>query len=112
MEFAEDLIAESLELYDTERNRPFFNRAEFRRETDVLKDNALFLATDRELHQIIEFLQDEIDQAREQANPFYFDLMVEEDEEEGGSDIEQLREVYHEIIPSELSVSEECNIMV
>src|SRR5690625_638346 len=112
MEFAEDLIAESLELYDTERNRPFFNRAEIRREIDVLKDNALFLATDRELRQIIEVLQDEIDQAREQANPFYFDLMEEEDEEEGGSDIEQFREVYHEIIPSEYPVSEDSTLMV
>ena len=43
--FAEDLIDESLKLYDPETDNYFFERAEFRKETDILKDNALYFAT-------------------------------------------------------------------
>ncbi|MEX1063286.1 MAG: MMPL family transporter [Balneolaceae bacterium] len=112
-QFANDLIEESLALYDSERNRPFFNRAEFRRETDVLRDNALYLATEPELQEIVRYLEDEIEQAREEANPFYVDLSEDfEDEEEESEDLEDFRQTYDEIIPTEFPVNEDSTLVL
>jgi uncharacterized protein len=43
--FANALARRSLELFYPRHDNHFFNRAEFRRDTEVLKDNALYLAT-------------------------------------------------------------------
>src|SRR5699024_5902590 len=107
--FAEDLIDESLELYDPVTDNYFFDRAEFRKETDVLKDNALYFATFGELQEITEYLQDEIQEAKEQANPFYIDFG---EGEESGNDndeekLNQFEETYESIIPSEYPISED-----
>jgi uncharacterized protein len=109
--FAEDLIEKSLELFDERRNRPFISRVEFRRDTEELRDNALYLATESELLEIIDFLEDEIRSAREEVDPFYFDLM-EEDEKDEPRDIERFQQAYDELIPSEYPVSEDSTLMV
>src|SRR5690625_7595085 len=62
--FAERLAEESLELYYPRHDFRYFSRAEFYRDTEVLQDNALYLATESELQDIIHFLESEIDKAR------------------------------------------------
>ena len=110
--FANDLIEESLKLYDPGIQDNFFKRAEFRRETNVLKDNALYLATFNELENVISYLEEEIQSAKEEANPFFIDF---DDEEEEGEDAEDkfsnFEETYNEIIPSEYPVNDDSTLV-
>ncbi len=114
--FAELLAERSLELYYQRRGFNFFNRAEFRRDTDVLKDNALYLATVSELHDIIEFLEDEIETARQEANPFFVDFLDDFDDdfddEPDDRSIDRFQEAYDELIPSEYPVSEDSTLVI
>jgi uncharacterized protein len=112
--FAEDLIERSLELYDTRRNQPFFNRAEFRRDTEEIQDNALYLATESELLDIIGYLEDEIEKARQEANPFFVDFLdeFEDEDEEEERDLEQFQELYEEMIPSEYPVNADSTLLM
>ncbi|HET8865677.1 MAG TPA: MMPL family transporter [Gracilimonas sp.] len=108
--FAEDLIKRSLELYYPRNEDYFFKRAEFKRETDFTKDNALYLASKSELNDVISWLEDEIEQAKEEANPFYFDLGNEEEEEDQRAD--NFQESYNTLVPSEYPINEDSTIMV
>jgi len=114
--FAELLAQRSLELYYPRRDFNYFNRVEFRRETEILKDNSLYLATSEELEEIIQFLEDEIESAREQANPFFVDFLddFEEDEEvdEAESDIDRFQQNYENLIPSEYPMSEDSTLVI
>lgn len=113
--FAELLAEESLDLYYPRRDFNFFNRAEFRRDTDILKDNALYLATSTELEEIIEFLQDEIEQARQEANPFFIDFSddFDDDEEEADeSSIDRFQESYDNLIPPEYPASDDSTLVI
>lgn len=111
--FAERLAEESLKMHYSEQDFMFFSRAEFHRETDVLEDNALYLATESELQDIISFLEMEIDDAREAANPFFIDFGDEfEDEEETDVDIERFQESYRNLIPSEYPVSADSTLAI
>lgn len=111
--FARDLIKKSLELYDEERDNYFFKRAEFRKETQFLEDNALYFATPNELEDIKEYLREEIQQAKESANPFLvnFDEDEEEGEEENGK-MADFESSYDTLIPSEYPVSADSTVMV
>ncbi len=115
--FAEQLADTSLELYYPRLGINFFNRAELRRKTDVLKDNALYLATTSELQEIISFLESEIDEAREEANPFLVDFTEDFEDEEGGDaddnqQIDDFQESYDNLIPSEYPVNEDSTLVV
>lgn len=138
--FADSLIAKALLSMDTRLNRPFFERAEFRRETQILRENALWLATESELNEITAYLVEEITQAKEDANPFLFDLFEDEDfadedvsegdlyagdttgEDTTGAefsgvketrkDLSRFRETYNRIIPSEYPVNEDSTLLV
>lgn len=117
VEFARKLAEESLELYYPRNGYNFFSHVEFKRNTEVLKDNALYLATESELEDIVEFLQNEIDEAREEANPFFVDFEDEFDDEEtaeenGEQGIEQFREAYDNLIPPEYPVSEDSTLVI
>lgn len=114
VEFAELLAEKSLELFYPRHDAHFFSRAEFRRDTEILKDNALYLATTSELEEIIAFLQEEIDIAREQANPFFVDFSddFDDDEEEAAADIDRFRDSYDELIPSEFPVSQDSTLAI
>lgn len=115
--FAEDLIEKSLKLYDEQHDRHFFERAEFRKETAFLRDNALYFATPDELNDIEAYLKDEIQSAKEGANPFLVDF-GEEEEGEGGDDAEADEELqafeqsYEALIPPEYPVSPDSTVMV
>ena len=111
--FAEELVEKSLELYYPRRGFNFFNRAEFRRDTEILKDNALYLATPTELDEIIQFLEDEIEQARQEANPFFVDFDdFDDDEEVEERNIDRFQDSYDELIPSEYPVSEDSTLVI
>jgi predicted RND superfamily exporter protein len=107
--FIEDLIRESLKLYDNEGDRYFFKRAQFRKETDFLEDNALYFATPNELADIKSYLRDEIQKAKEEANPF---LVNFDDEEEESSEVGEFEESYDALIPSEYPISADSTIAV
>ncbi|MDZ7806576.1 MAG: MMPL family transporter [Gracilimonas sp.] len=109
--FAEDLIERSLEMYYPRFEDYYFERAEFKRETEFTKKNALYLASESELSDVISWLEDEIEQAKEEANPFYFDL-GDEDEEAEDTRAEDFEESYKTLVPSEYPVSEDSTIMV
>lgn len=108
--FAEDLIEKTLELYYPRHDDYYFDRAEFRRETEFTKNNALYLASESELNDVISWLEDEIEQAKEEANPFYFDLGDDEEEEDNRAD--NFEESYNTLVPSEYPVNEDSTIMV
>jgi uncharacterized protein len=111
--FAEELAEKSMELYYPRRGFNFFNRVEFRRDTDVLKDNALYLATTTELNEIIQFLEDEIEQARQEANPFFVDFDDFDDDEEAEEiNIDRFQESYDELIPPEYPASEDSTLVI
>lgn len=114
VEFANRLAEEALQLQYERHNAPFFTGAEFRRDTELLKDNALYLATSRELDDIIDYLQEEIDTAKEDANPFLVDFDDEEEdvEEENGEDLDRFRESYDILVPSEYPVNEDSTLAI
>ncbi len=114
LRFAEILAEESLNLYYPRHGNNYFSRAELRRDTEILKDNSLSLATIPELRDIIQYLEDEIEQARQEANPFFIDFTddFEDDEEADAPDIDRFRESYNELIPSEYPVNQDSTIII
>ena len=109
--FAEDLIERSLEMYYPRFEDYYFERAEFKRETEFTKNNALYLASESELNDVISWLEDEIEQAKEEANPFYFDLGEDEEEAED-TRAEDFEQSYKTLVPSEYPINEDSTIMV
>ncbi|TYP95025.1 hypothetical protein LX73_0320 [Fodinibius salinus] len=110
--FARDLIDSTLAMYDNKRDAPFFERVSFRRETTFLENNALYFATNNELSDIKTYLKEEIQKAKEDANPFLVDFGEDEEsasEEESMSDFE---ESYNALIPSEYAISPDSTVMV
>ena len=110
--FAEDLIKKSLQLYSNRIDNYFFKRAEFRKDTRIIKDNALYLATSQELQEIREYLKDEIQEAKEEVNPFFIDFEEEEDTSSEDQQLSRFEESYESLIPSEFPVSEDSTVMV
>jgi len=112
VDFAERLAEESMELYYPRLGFNFFNRYEFRRETDVLKDNALYLATTNELEEIIAFLEEEIEIARQEANPFFVDFMDDFEDDEEERNIDRFQESYDDLIPSEYPTNQDSTLVI
>ncbi|MEX2639241.1 MAG: MMPL family transporter [Balneolales bacterium] len=113
--FAEDIIPRSLELYDPRSNSPFFERVEYKKNTEILKDYALYLATDQEVEEVHDYLQNRIEDAKLEANPFFVDFDDEEfdDEDgEGGEDISRFESSYNELIPPEYPISPDSTSLV
>lgn len=113
--FAEALIPKSLELYYSRYDDNYFKRAEYRKDTEVIKNNALYLASNEELDEIIFWLEDEIYYAKEEANPFFVDFEDDfEDEDSGEAEdpAADFKESYNTLVPSEYPVNEDSTIMV
>lgn len=112
--FAEALIPKTLALYYPRYNDKYFKRVEYRRDTEVIKNNALYLASDEELDNIILWLEDEIYYAKEEANPFFVDFEDDFDEEEEASEdkAEEFKESYNTLVPTEYPVNDDSTIMV
>ena len=84
--FAEALIPRALALKGEGYEESYFTRAEFPRETQFLEDNALYFASTSELDSLEIYLQDQIEEAKLEVNPFYFELDEEEDGDTTGTD--------------------------
>ncbi len=113
--FAEDFIPRAMELFDTRTEDKFVNRYEYRRDVEVLKNYALYLSTENEIDQVIEFLEDRLEQARLEANPFFIDFEDDFDDEEDDEGEERLKEfenMYHELVPSEYPVNQDSSSLV
>ncbi len=120
-QFAEDLIPEALSLKrNGDTSETYLTRVEYKREIGFLKDNALYFASDQELRQVEGFLDDQIAEAkraRQDANPFYFEI---EDEEEGAADTAEATEesgaalegVYDRLIGKRYPISDDSTTMV
>ena len=107
--FAEALIPKTLALKNPATSEPWFNRAEFRKDISFIENNALYFATGQELDLLQEYLTNRIDKAKEEANPFYFEL--EEEETRTDSLGEELETMYDELIGSEYLISEDSLTM-
>ena len=110
--FAEELIPRSLALFYPRYNEGYFERVEYTKDTEFIQDNALYFASEKELADLKEWLNDEIQLAKEEANPFYFDLGFEDDLQEEETDIEDFRATYSSIVPSEYPLNEDSTIML
>jgi len=108
--FAEALIPEVLSLQRADGEGEVFQRVEYRKETDFLKQNALYFATPSELDLLENWLDDKIVEARLEANPMFFDL--EDDEAEPDSVGEELAAIYNEIVSKEYPISDDSLTMV
>ncbi len=106
--FAEALVPEVMALRDPETTELYFARVDLRRDTEFLEANALYLATYSELDDLEAYLEDQIVQARLEANPFYFALDDEEPEE---NDLDPIQQSYDYIVGSEYNVSEDSTIL-
>ena len=116
--FAERLIPEALALRGEGYSEPYFTRVEYRRDTEFLRDNALYFASSAELDSLEVYLENEIEEANLKANPFFFELDEEEEEEEE-ADVEaegdagdQLLEAYDRIVGQEYPVSADSTVLV
>lgn len=106
-EFAERLIPRAMSLRNRMDGELYFNRVEYRKETSFLENNALYFATDEELTTLEEFLDDKIEEARLEANPFYFDLDLDEENSESSTDSlgQVLEDTYNDLIGEEFPIS-------
>lgn len=112
--FAETLISEALELTGEGREEPYFSRVEYRRDTEFLENNALYFASSAELSQLETYLNDQIRQAKLQANPFFADFGDEFADEEAEPDTtaEELSEAYQRIVGQEYPISPDSTTLV
>jgi len=110
-QFAEALIPRALELQGEGYDEPYLTRVEFQREVGFLKDNALYFASDRELRQVESFLDQQIEDAKKKANPFFVDI-EEGSEEEGASEGEKLKRMYDRLVGTEYPISDDSTTMV
>ncbi len=115
--FAEDLIPKTLELYYPRYKDNYFKGAEYRKDTEILKDNALYLASLDELDEISSWLKEEINAAKEAANPFLIDFDdFDDDDDDLDSEREdkaqKFKESYEQLVPTEYPVNKDSTIMV
>ena len=107
--FAEALIPRALNLTN-DNGEPYLSRVEFQRDTEFLEDNALYFASTEELDRVESFLDETIEQAKLEANPFYFDL--EDDDTASDDDGAELEAMYDRLIGTEYPVSDDSTTMV
>ncbi|MFP4228161.1 MAG: efflux RND transporter permease subunit, partial [Salinivenus sp.] len=109
--FAEDLIPKALDLQQRTSDQPYLTRVEYRRDTEFLENNALYLASNDELRTVEQFLENQIADAKQEANPFYVE--VDEDEEDGeDEEAQELEGMYSRLVGSEYPVSDDSTTMV
>ena len=108
--FTEALIPQALELRGEQE--AYFSHVDYRRDTEFMKNNALYFATSEELDELETYLADQIEEARLEANPFFFDLEDEDEELEPDTTAESLQQVYDDIVGKEYPVSEDSTALV
>ncbi len=111
-QFAEALIPLAMAMQQRDGSEPYFSRVDYRRDTEFLKDNALYFSTSAELDQLETYLEDKIEESRLAANPFFFDLEDEDEEPEPDTTAEALQSAYNDIVGKDYPVSEDSTTMV
>ena len=101
--FAEALIPRALELTGSGYDEPYLTRVEYRRDVEFLKDNALYFASDQELRTVEQFLDDQVEEAKKKANPFFVD--IGDGENGDGGDGEDLQQMYDRLVGKEYPIS-------
>ncbi|HKL88837.1 MAG TPA: hypothetical protein VJ884_07505, partial [Salinibacter sp.] len=105
-EFAETLIPRALEMTGNGADEPYLTRVEYRRDVEFLKDNALYFASDQELATVEQFLDNQIDEAKKKANPFFVD--IGDGDEDGGEEDEgdevELQRMYDRLVGTEYPI--------
>ena len=113
--FAETLIPKAMAMTRRGQTEPYLGSVEYRRETEFLKNNALFFATDDELDVLSQYLEDEIENQSLKANPFFFDLGLDETDEAADSlhqaDIEEFSKLYDWVVGKEYPVHADSTSM-
>ncbi len=109
--FAEALIPRALALTEPD-GEPYLTRVEYRRETAFLQNNALYFATAQELDSLEGYLNARIEEAKLEANPFYFDLDLEDEEAAPDTTGETLLATYRDIVGKEYPVSDDSTTLV
>ena len=111
LRFAEALLPGVLSLEDPGAGEPFFRRAELHRDTEFLENNGLYFATEAELDEVETGLEEAIYEAKLEANPFFFDLDLEDEEleEEEGPD---LKDTFERIVGKEYNLSDDSTTLV
>jgi len=113
--FAEAFIPEAMSLTPADGQEPYFTRYEYRKNTDFLRNNALYFGTDAELDSLEAFLSDRIEEAKLDANPFFVDLEEDDDEDDAAaadSELADFRETYDSLVGSEYPVSDDSTTLV
>lgn len=105
--FAEDLIPRAFEL--KRGGEPYLSSVEYKRETEFLRNNALYFATDDELDRLIQYLEDELEESILELNPFFLDLDFDDDEEiqdEGSreEDLEEFEDLYNWLVGNDYPI--------
>jgi hypothetical protein len=108
--FAEALIPKALKMTGEHSDEPYLTRVEFQREVGFLKDNALYFASDQELRQVEQFLDQQIEDAKRKANPFFVD--IEEGEDTTDTSGDELQQMYDRLVGTEYPISEDSTTMV
>ena len=109
--FAEALIPKALGLKQP-NGEPYLTRVEYKRDVEFLKDNALYFASDDELNRVETYLDEQIEQAKLEANPFYFDLDDEEASEDDAAEGEELENLYDGLVGKRYMISEDSTTLV
>jgi len=117
--FAEALIPRALSLKRAnDTSETYLTRVDYKREVGFLKNNALYFASHAEMRQVEQFLDDQIEearQARREANPFYFELDTEDDttgEATAEDSGQQLEGVYDRLIGKRYPISDDSTTLV
>jgi uncharacterized protein len=110
-EFAEALIPKALDLKQP-NGEPYLTRVEYTRDVEFLKDNALYFASNDELNRVETYLDEQIEQAKLEANPFYFDLDDEEDAESDAAEGDELENLYDNLVGKRYPISEDSTTLV
>ena len=111
--FADDLIPRAMELRRGDSPDTYLATVEYMRETEYLKDNALYFATDDEISTILEYLDEEIEKNSLEVNPFFIDF----DDEEGADDsdlddeVEEFRDLYDWLVGDEYPIHDDGTSM-
>ena len=108
-QFAEDLIPKALDLQQRTSDQPYLTRVEYRRDTEFLENNALYLASNSELRTVEQFLEDQLAEAKQEANPFFVEVDEDEGDDEGAQELEGM---YSRLVGSEYPVSADSTTMV
>lgn len=126
--FADDFIEQVSQLKDPRNGQNLISRVDFRRDTKVLENNFLYVATENELQKLLDMLDEEIQQAKEEANPFFIDFGDELDDSPDESpqdnqspdnrssdqveELEDFQELYDQLIPSEYPTNEDSTLLL